>query len=51
MDMRIVHLIDLIKKGYLWPETSVMRAWWYGFGEGDPLEELLLIAELLVSRN
>lgn len=51
MNMRIVYLIDLIKKGYLWPETSVMRAWWYGFGEGNPLVEVLLIAELLVSRN
>ncbi len=51
MDMRIVHLIDLIKKGYSWPETSLLRAWWNGFVEDDPIEELVLIPELLLSRN
>lgn len=25
VDMRIVYLIDLVKNGYLWPETSLLR--------------------------
>ncbi len=51
MNMRIVHLIDLVKKGYSWPETSLLRAWWNGFGEDGAFQELLLIKELLLSRN
>lgn len=51
MNMRIVHLIDLVKRGYSLPETSLLRACWNGFGEDGAFQELLLIKELLVSRN
>ncbi len=49
--MIVVDVIDLVKKGYSWPETSLLRAWWNGFGEDGAFQELLLIKELLVSRN
>ena len=51
MNMRIVHMIDLVKRGYSLPETSLLRACWNGFGEDGAFHELLLIKELLVSRN
>lgn len=49
--MRIVNLVDLVERGYFWPETITLRAWGHGVGEDDPLQELLLIQELLLSRN
>ncbi len=49
--MIVVHLIDLIKKGYSWPETSLLRAWRYGLAEDGSLQELLLTQELLLSRS
>ena len=51
MNMRIVHLIDLAKKGYFCPETTLLRAPWCGMGMDDPVQEMLVIEELLLSRN
>ncbi len=49
--MRRVYISDLVERGYFWPETPLLRAWMCDSGEEDPRQELLLIEELLLSRN
>lgn len=49
--MRIVYLMDLVKRGYFWPETTLLRILWSRLGEEASFQELLLIKELLQSRN
>ncbi|MFQ5658074.1 MAG: hypothetical protein ACE5G5_11070 [Candidatus Methylomirabilales bacterium] len=49
--MMVVDVIDLVKRGYFCPETALLRVWRSGLDEDDPLEELVLTQELLLSRN
>lgn len=51
MDMRLIPLVDLVKQGYFYPETTLVHGPWCGLGKDDPLQEVLLIEELLLSRN
>ncbi len=49
--MRLISLTDLVKQGYFYPETTLARGPWCGVDKDGPLQELLLIEELLLSRN
>lgn len=50
MDMKRVYISDLVERGYIWPETSLVSTWWSDSGEEDS-QEPLVIQELLLSRN